>query len=805
MAAQNTHENIEEIIDLTELIEKGRIPEADTTASSPESAEEAALNTHMRSLNDSVQNVAAEAEIDDLLAQMEYKDEDGADAAATPASQTSSGDGSAESGMELTDSDTVSPSDFALVRMPDGHIVDPHEELHMPGIGEVDNLLNSLDIPPQPRPHEQSAPSPEDTDNAVDQMLGNLNGTSRPAPENASKAAGKSSHEDTAALDELLAAGTMPEPVISDELESLLRESAPSTNQQPQSKGKSPATFTAEPAAAKPAPGQVPDMMADQMAGQMPGQVADMMADQVAERGQTPSQPAAPATASLAQNAPSHDLNDDLDALLQSIMTDKPEHGPDKGMAKDAAQTQDEAEAQPAPASASDARVDDLSADLDQLLASIIQTEPQKPEPAPTAASGASQPTDADPAKAKDKLEFDLDALLAAADAEERNLASTVTTPEAPAAEQQPDPAEQAAGQPDPVEQVAQPNPVEQAEPEQAAQQAESAQAESEQDEQRAESEQAQSELAESELAEPALAAKPRQSGSLLPDVDLDDILAGNMVTASTRLVTSGHADNADTPATPGASASSDDAGQATVTADMTEILARLDLYAEKLQQADDRVQALEAAVAEARAEADQARAEADAAKTAAQQIQSDLDEKLTAAQTAHESLAQTAAEALHTAQNAAQNAEQAAASATAKQQEPDSTPSLEALFDADHPLHQRLMDCINTAAAEAAAEAAATAARQAAEQAVATAQSAMAQPNGAPAGHEDPALLESLLDDRMHAVKLTMHGASARLDAVESRLDELEPRFNERVEKAAASAAARILREEIGRLLENE
>ena len=80
-----------------------------------------------------------------------------------------------------------------------------------------------------------------------------------------------------------------------------------------------------------------------------------------------------------------------------------------------------------------------------------------------------------------------------------------------------------------------------------------------------------------------------------------------------------------------------------------------------------------------------------------------------------------------------------------------------------------------------------------------------MAQAHDAPAGHEDPALLESLLDDRMHAVNLTMHGASARLDAVESRLDELEPHFNDRVEKAAASAAARILREEIGRLLENE
>ena len=702
MAAQNTHENTEEIIDLTELIEKGTVPEADTDASSPAAGQDDDLHTHMRSLNDSGQNVAAEAEIDDLLAQMEYKDEGGADAEAAPAAQSNAGDGSAESGMGQTDSD-------APVRMPDGPIVDPHEELHMPGIGDVDSLLNSLDIPPQPRPHEKTAPSPEDTDNAVDQMLGNLNGASRPAQEDSSGGAGTSPHEDTTDLDDLLAAGTIPEPVISDELESLLRESAPSAQQtdakQPQPKGKSQEAPAAE-------------------------SVAEPAAGQAASQAQTPAQPAAPAAASPEQNSPPHDLNDDLDALLQSIMVDKPGHAADKDAPQDTARPQDAVQAQPAPASASDARADDLSADLDQLLSSVKQAEPSQPEPAPTADSGASQPTDADPAKVNDKLEFDLDALLAAADAEERDRAKPA--PEAPAAEQP--------GQP---------------------------------------------------------------SGSLLPDVDLDDILAGNMLAApSAQPATGVQANSAATPARPDASASADAAGQASVTADLAEIMARLDQYAEKLHQADDRVQALEAAVAEARAEADQARAEADAAKAAAWQIHSELDEKLTAAQTSHESLAQTAAEALHTAQSAAQNVAQAAASATAQQQvQPDITSSLEALFDTDHPLHQRLMDCINTAAAEAAAKAA----REAAEEAVAAAQSAMAQTHDAPAGHDDPALLESLLDDRMHAVNLTMHGASARLDAVESRLDELEPRFNDRVEKAAASAAARILREEIGRLLENE
>lgn len=757
MAAQDTHENTEEIIDLTELIEKGAIPEADSEAAGPAASEEDDLHSHMRSLNDGGQNIAAEAEIDDLLAQMEYKEDD-ADAAASPAPKADAGDGSAESGLAQADSAAAAPSDFSTVRMPDGHIVDPHEELHMPGIGDVDSLLNSLDIPPQPRPHEKAAPSPEDTDNAVDQMLGSLNGASRPAAESSPKDAAKAPHDDMSDLDELLAAGTMPEPVISDELEALLHESAQSANQ-PQSTGKNPAT----PPVSEPAAGQAQ----------------------------------APAAAGPVQNEPSHDLNADLDALLQSIMTDKPGHDAQQPHQTPSATAQTPAAghdagpeaahlapqgatpnaspnaspgARPDADSPSDADANAHSADPDPSPSSVKQADANQPDPAPMADSAAIQPTDASPAasdqaKTNDKLEFDLDALLAAADAEERDVARHATTPAAPAAEQQPDPA----------------HAVEQPAPDQAAQAA----------------------------AQPDQAAKPQQSDSKLPDVDLDDILGGNIVTAPpARTATAAQVATPPAQAAPAAQAASDAAGQG-ASPDLTEILTRLDQYAEKLQQADDRVQALEAAVAEARAEADQARAEAEQAraeahevKTATQQIQSDLGEKLTATQASHESLAQTAAEALHTAQNAAQNAAQAAASATAQQQEqPDATPSLEDLFDPAHPLHQRLMDSINAAAAEAASKAA----RQAAEEAVAAAQSATPKAHDAPAGHEDPALLESLLDDRMHAVNLTMRGASARLDSLEGRLDELEPRFNDRVEKAAASAAARILREEIGRLLENE
>ena len=58
-------------------------------------------------------------------------------------------------------------------------------------------------------------------------------------------------------------------------------------------------------------------------------------------------------------------------------------------------------------------------------------------------------------------------------------------------------------------------------------------------------------------------------------------------------------------------------------------------------------------------------------------------------------------------------------------------------------------------------------------------------------------------LTERLEKLETQARSVSARLDALENRLDELTPAFNERIEKAAASAAARILREEISRLLQ--
>ena len=110
----------------------------------------------------------------------------------------------------------------------------------------------------------------------------------------------------------------------------------------------------------------------------------------------------------------------------------------------------------------------------------------------------------------------------------------------------------------------------------------------------------------------------------------------------------------------------------------------------------------------------------------------------------------------------------------------------LEGMFMEGHPLHQGLMECISKAVAETLAAAPATAPTDAL----------------APAQHT-AADVQALIDEQLQPVITAARIATARIDSLESRLDALEPRFNDRIEKAAAAAAARILREEIGRLLE--
>jgi len=107
----------------------------------------------------------------------------------------------------------------------------------------------------------------------------------------------------------------------------------------------------------------------------------------------------------------------------------------------------------------------------------------------------------------------------------------------------------------------------------------------------------------------------------------------------------------------------------------------------------------------------------------------------------------------------------------------------LEGMFMEGHPLHQGLMECIGKAVTEA----------------------MTAMPAPAPAAQSNAADVQAIVDERLQPVITAARSATARIDALESRLDALEPRFNDRVERAAAAAAARILREEIGRLLEDQ
>lgn len=58
---------------------------------------------------------------------------------------------------------------------------------------------------------------------------------------------------------------------------------------------------------------------------------------------------------------------------------------------------------------------------------------------------------------------------------------------------------------------------------------------------------------------------------------------------------------------------------------------------------------------------------------------------------------------------------------------------------------------------------------------------------------------------EQLQTLEKTSRSICFRIDAVESRLDNLEPRFNKEVEKAATSAVARVLREEISKLVADE
>lgn len=757
MAAQNAHENTEEIIDLTELIEKGEVPATDEAAPAPTDDDQSGLHSHMRSLNE--EGRQADAEIDDLLAQMEARDD--------------SEDIPAEGEMPPADTDNIAapqddePAFSGTGVAPDGHIVDPNEKLHMPGMGDVDNLLNSLDIPPQPPQRSTATPSPRNTDEAVDQMLDGLTGAACPTAARPETAA-NGTHADTPDVDELLAAGTVPEPVISDELEALLSAS-------------DPAAWHAAPAHAGKAANDAPGAATEERPTAQPA----------------PTPPGSPAAAPQASAASGNDAAPLPDSSPETDTPFDPEA---------------------------------LAADLDTLLAAVNPASdiPGTGQPA-VAKTGA------------EELDFDLDALLAAADAEERESAHTVAEKTDTPAGNTAQAAEQPAAQPEQVAPAAPaatkeaPQTTELPVTEPPAQPEATAQPMT----QDATSGAPQAPLSDldidSLLAEAAggaaAAAAPlpgvtdatdaeaspaRQTEETLPTeqphmgvseegVDSPDI-AGNydhtetIDTIGTAAATANAAEApAETPYTentekPAATESTHvaDAADAAAVADpppapVADVLAeRLDQCEGLLRQAEERASALESAMAEAREAAEQARALADEAREAAGLAQASAEEAQNTARAVGRDSARAVDEVLQAASNAEETAGAAMQQGSAG---PDTAEALaEALFEPGHPLHQRFMDAIQAAAAQAAQQAAQSALQETAGQAPASGPS------------EDPALAE-----RLDNADLMLRGTSARLDSIEERLDGLEPRFNEQVEKSAAAAAARILREEIARLLESE
>lgn len=137
------------------------------------------------------------------------------------------GDGRKQPAPESTAGDD--DDDFAaILAETTGSKVDPNEQLDMSSMGGIDNLLESLDIPPQPRENPPTGKSSggEDLDSVLDDLLGN--DTPKKAPE--AKAEPPSTDD---GLDDLLGdldspapKPKTPEPADFDELADLAAEPA---------------------------------------------------------------------------------------------------------------------------------------------------------------------------------------------------------------------------------------------------------------------------------------------------------------------------------------------------------------------------------------------------------------------------------------------------------------------------------------------------------------------------------------------------------------------------------------------------
>ena len=735
MVAKNTAETDDQIIDLTELIEKGEVPANDPSeqpqaAAAPEvEADQEALNEHLRGLNDG--SSAADAEIDDLLAQMDIKDE----------------------GQDAPNDVAL---DFSAPSTQTDHPIDPNEQLLMPGMGDVDNLLNALDIPPQPseRETEMAAPasasqaaSPatnQAADDAVDALLNDFHAAA-PAPQ-----APAEPQNPIPDLDELLASvNTAPPSGNTSDIDDLLNAG-------------NLAAAKPEPAAAAPSAtpaAQSPAFSNDDLDNLLAAAANGLdVAPSPAQAAAPAPQAAAPAPASTPAASP--DMGVDIDSLLAAAADDLQSK-------LDAAQP--EAAPTPAPAPAAEPQPD-LNADLDSLLAAVTggaapAAEPQEdisdvllhPElelmadaqPEPVAEALPDTLPELEPvlepvlepqSEQAVELPTDFDALLAAATeqaaTDHADVAPTAVAPEDAAPADMQDIMADASAQ------------------------------------------------AESDVFEAVAAAEPAQADDL-PLLEPDEILPPDTDVqaepAEADLFTPEPAEGEAAEVEPVAADMPENAGQFAYepafrpqaapvadSADITDDDAAAAVSGAALEAVMEQAKEASSHAIDAFAQAfDASTRAADAAETAS---------KLTARVEQCEAALQEAGDriiALETALEAQIHASQELAASSLPRQE------LEDMFVEGHPLHQSLMDCIAKAVAAALASA------------------------PAPLAEHDDA--QSLVDERLQPVVTAARSATARIDALETRLDALEPRFNDRVERAAAAAAARILREEIGRLLEDQ
>ena len=818
MVAKNTAETDDQIIDLTELIEKGEVPANDPSeqpqaAAAPEvEADQEALNEHLRGLNDG--SSAADAEIDDLLAQMDIKDE----------------------GQDAPNDVAL---DFSAPSTLTDHPIDPNEQLHMPGMGDVDSLLNSLDIPPQPSERETEAAAPASAnqaaspttnpaaDEAVDALLNDFHAAA-PAPQapaepqnsipdldellasvSAAPATGNTSD-----IDDLLNAGNLAAPKAepataapsaapvaqspafsNDDLDNLLAAAANGLDVAPSpAQTAAPTPHAAAPAptpAATPTPAASPDMGVDidsllaAAANDLQGKL-DVAQPEAAPAPQPAPAPAAtPAAAPVASPDMTADLGVDIDSLLAAAADDLQSK-------LDAAQPEAAPAPQPAPAPAatpaaapvaSPDMTADLGVDIDSLLAAAADDLQSKldvaqPEAAPTPAPApASEP--------QPDLNADLDNLLAA-----------VTGGAAPAAEPQEDISDVLLHPELELMTDAQPEPVAEALPDSLPEQAVElptdfgallAAAADQAATDHADVAPADmldimadaSAQAESDVFEAVAAAEPAQADDL-PLLEPDEILPPDADVQAEPSVDE-PAEVETTEVDPAAADMPESAGpfayepafrpQAAPVADSTDMttdVAAAAVSGAALEAVMEQAKEASSHAIDAFAQAfDASTRAADAAETAS---------KLTERVEQCEAALQEAGDriiALETALEAQIHASHELAANSLPRQE------LEDMFVEGHPLYQSLMDCIAKAVAAALASA------------------------PAPQTEHDDA--QSLVEERLQPVVTAARSATARIDALETRLDALEPRFNDRVERAAAAAAARILREEIGRLLEDQ